>query len=154
MGPGPGKGRGHGPPGKGGFPPGKGGPGPDGGVGTGGVMAVDPGPMLEVSIRIPRDAVMQKGDVIMYAVDVTPSGGKEPWRVFRSYQDFYVFCERLGPQAKSYPDAPLPAKTMSGISDAKLEERRYGLERWLSATIVQPQCKGPWLRYVRAFLEE
>jgi len=109
-------------------------------------------PLRVRSIRLPPHAMELRGDVNFFAVDITPEGGDE-WRVYRRYDDFHALANRLGSEARSFPDAPFPRKHMFGVKDSKLDGRRRGLEVWLQRAFEHPLSAAMWIGPLRSFAE-
>jgi len=78
---------------------------------------------------------------------VVPEDGV-PWRVMRRYNDFHELRAKLGREARRFPGAPFPRKTLF----VQLERRRESLELWLARAIEAPSSGGPWRGPLHEFL--
>uniref|UniRef100_A0A7S2JRL7 PX domain-containing protein n=1 Tax=Zooxanthella nutricula TaxID=1333877 RepID=A0A7S2JRL7_9DINO len=111
----------------------------------------EPAKLDVLSAKLPADAVDRYDNTVFYGVDIVPEPGYEAWRVLRRYNDFSNLAERLGPHAKSFPDAPFPGKLLFTSTDAKLEERRVALEAWLQRVLARRPMPRLWLRPLHEF---
>lgn len=123
------------------------------GKGKGAAVLYPQQPLNVSFVRLPAEAIEQRGDVTFFAIDVTTLSGGSVWRVMRRYSQFHALQARLGPLSRSFPDAPFPTKLIFACKDQKLEDRRRGLEVWLQRALEFPSSRGLWLRDIREFLE-
>lgn len=106
------------------------------------------------SISLPADRVELRDNVNYFGILAVPSTAGFPWVVARRYNEFCTLRDQLGPQARAFPGAPFPGKTVFGCTGSALEGRRIALELWLTRVIESPSsaCR-PWCTHLKAFLE-
>jgi len=86
-----------------------------------------------VSIRLPREAITEKGRVMYFAVDVIPdSPGQAPWRVMRRYRWFHYLSTKVLGTVAPFP----PKHWFSACKGQDLENRRAGIELWLKIILA------------------
>ena len=111
-------------------------------------------PPLDVSaVGIPASAIEQRSGVTYFGIDVVPEKGAS-YRVQKRYNEFEVLKSQLGRMAPGARiEVDFPPKHFFSCEGAKLEDRRYGLERWLKRALNDPNSRGVWCLQLRGFLE-
>jgi len=103
-------------------------------------------------VVLPAEAIELRETVNFFAVDVTPEGIAEPWRVMRRYNDFLNLQASLGSGAH-FPGACFPKKHLFGCKGEKLEARRCALQLWIQRALEHPASNGAWRLPLQQFLE-
>lgn len=124
------------------------------GNGKGHVTEILQVPPLGVSaVGIPAMGISKQQGVTFFSVDVVPEVGPS-YRVQKRYNDFDSLKERLHRMARhAWINQDFPPKHLLSCEGAKLEDRRHGLERWLTRILNDPHSRGLWCLELRSFLE-
>ena len=110
-------------------------------------------PLGVTAVGIPSSGISKHQGVTFFAIDVVPEIGAS-FRIQKRYNDFDALKDRLHritPHAWINQD--FPPKHLLSCEGPKLEDRRRGLERWLTRILNEPHSRGLWCLELRSFLE-
>mmetsp|Transcript_50461 Transcript_50461/g.61877 ORF Transcript_50461/g.61877 Transcript_50461/m.61877 type:complete len:284 (-) Transcript_50461:247-1098(-) len=124
------------------------------GKGKGKGMEIIQVPPLGVSaVGIPASAISKHEGVTFFGIDVVPEQGAS-YRVQKRYNDFDKLKDSLNYMAPGSRIATdFPPKHLLSCEGPKLEDRRHGLERWLTRVLNDAHSRGLWCLELRQFLE-
>eukprot|EP00929_Paragymnodinium_shiwhaense_P088630 TRINITY_DN48939_c0_g1_i1.p1 TRINITY_DN48939_c0_g1~~TRINITY_DN48939_c0_g1_i1.p1 ORF type:complete len:866 (+),score=190.21 TRINITY_DN48939_c0_g1_i1:163-2760(+) len=80
--------------------------------------------------------------------------GGDPWIIQRRYGQFAALAKDLGRPCESWPDAPLPRKTMRSCAGERLQARRLALDVWLQRVLQEAPLHAGWPARLKQFLEQ
>lgn len=123
------------------------------GKGKGKTEVIEVPPLGVSAVGIPASALSKHEGVTFFGVDVVPETGAS-YRVQKRYNDFEKLKDSLDYMARgSRVTSDFPPKHLFSCEGPKLEDRRHGLERWLTRVLNDPHSRGLWCLELRQFLE-
>jgi len=110
--------------------------------------------LLLAGVALPAGGVEERGDATYFRVEVTPADGRSPWTVRRRYQQFHELYTAVRPATNHLAAMSFPRRHLRPCVGERLENRRRGLETWLSEVVREAQSRQPgWLKPLCDFLE-
>ena len=110
-------------------------------------------PLGVTAVGIPSSGILNYQGVTFFTIDVVPEIGAS-FRVQKRYNDFDALKDRLHritPHAWINQD--FPPKHLLSCDGPKVEDRRRGLESWLTRILNEPHSRGLWCLELGSFLE-
>lgn len=117
-------------------------------VGASSTRSVAHAGLGKLRAELPFAAIEQRKDAVHFGIHVTGLDG-EAWRVWHRYEDFQQLQQRLG--GADWSDAAFPARFRCFCQGQRqrTDDRRRGLEVWLTRAIQESSRREGWVKVPR-----